>query len=386
MADPLAVSAEIGAKGIAATEARLAALADPTPEDLFALAGLRFLSGVEGVLQLRWEVGWYDEELDAILDLPFLSHEVAPNPQPRKATGADLTRLLEDLHQDMEQSRAALARIGDRDFAFELALDDLWFDINGDGKREPAESLGSQFARFGGIRFEDEVPPLPVVRFDTADGAWLSAYTNLISANALVLRAYDPAPAFDRLTADTAAMKATIAVEYGAVPDVFERSLASALDQFAILLETLRQEPDAALTRAAHGHLLQMIAENRRFWGLVVLETDDDREWIPNAKQRAALGIAVPEGTPERWQAVLAEGERILKGEELIPHWRYGEGHGINIQKLFENPPRIDLILMIQGTGFLPYVEKGEVATGQAWQEFQWLVGGDSLMFSFWLN
>jgi hypothetical protein len=51
------ISQEIARTGISPTEARLAALPSPTSEDLFALAGLRFLGGVEAALQLRWQTG-----------------------------------------------------------------------------------------------------------------------------------------------------------------------------------------------------------------------------------------------------------------------------------------------------------------------------------------
>ena len=46
--------------------------------------------------------------------------------------------------------------------------------------------------------------PVPVVRFDTADAAWLSAYAHLVSALAEAVLAYDPTDATARMMAATA--------------------------------------------------------------------------------------------------------------------------------------------------------------------------------------
>ena len=158
------------------------------------------------------------------------------------------------------------------------------------------------------------------------------------------------------------------------------------VDRFTIILQTLEQQPDTALAHKAYGHFLSMITENRRFWALVEAETDNDREWVPNEKQASALGIVLPEGTAARWQAVLAEAEQLLKGEILMPHWRYGAEAGISLKKLFDTPPPVDLIGMIQGEALLPYAEKGVIMSGQAWSDFERLVQGDAMMFAVFFN
>jgi hypothetical protein len=129
-----------------------------------------------------------------------------------------------------------------------------------------------------------------------------------------------------------------------------------------------------------------MIAENRRFWSLVAQETDNAGEWVPNDAQTSALGIRMPPGTAERWQAVLADAEKLLLGDLLIPHWRYGAEAGINLRKMFEAPVALDLVTVVQGEGLLPFAEKGTRASPFAWNEFTRLVEGDAMLFALFLN
>ena len=54
------ISAEIGRAGLAATEARLAALPAASAEEAFALGGVRFLRAIESSFQIRWQNGLTD--------------------------------------------------------------------------------------------------------------------------------------------------------------------------------------------------------------------------------------------------------------------------------------------------------------------------------------
>lgn len=379
LAEPSPLSAEIAATGIAATEARLAALPAPSAPDLFALAGLRFLSGVEAALQLRWQTGVQADWSE----LPILRLPIPENPAARPFTGADLTALLTGVGADMEAARGALETLGDQPFALEISLGDLWFDINANGIRDAGEDVVEVAGLALGARGAD-AGSAPSIRFDMADAAWLSAYTHFLQAFATAALAYDPGPSVDRIRSATEALD----VLQGSTPpsNAMDMMFGRQVDRVAIILHALSRKPDPALGLATRDHLLAMITENRRFWAMVNVETDNDAEWVPNDRQVSGLGLQMPPGTGDRWQAVLADAERILKGELLVPHWRLGVEAGIDMARVFADPPAIDLVAMVQGEGFLPYARKGPLADAQSWRDFEALVWGDALLFAVFLN
>lgn len=376
------LSEEIGRTGISATEARLATLPSPTNEDLFASAGLRFLGGVEAALQIRWQTGVRADWSE----LPILRLPIPENPDARPFAPQDFIDLLTGLEASMAASRTALAALGDKPFALDIAMSDLWFDINMNGTRDAGEDVSSvaglTLGGAGRIASVDVIDP--TVRFDTADAAWLSAYTNFLSGFTNLALAYDPAPAIQRVLDSEEKIYAL----WGDTPptNALDMMFGRQADRVAMALHALAQTPDPTLTRKAHAHFLAMITENRRFWALVNLESDNDREWVPNDRQTSALGIIMPPGTAERWQAVLADAEKLLTGELLIPHWRFGAEAGINMKKMFENPVPVDLITWVQGEGLLPFAEKGTRASLFAWNEFTRIVEGDAMLFALFLN
>lgn len=383
LATPVAaetLSQEIARTGIAPTAARLAALPAPTNEELFARAGLQFLGGIEAALQLRWQTGIRADWSE----LPILRLPIPENPAPRAFVPADFTRLITEVDAGMEAARATLTELDGRPFALDIAMLDLWFDINSNSLRDPGEEITALAGLLGGGRILTVQVADPVITFDTADAAWLSAYTHFLSAFASVTLAYDPEPAIQRVIDRSAAIYAL----WGDTPptNAMDMMFGRQVDRAAMVLHALSSTPDAALAQDAHAHLLAMIADNRRFWAAVALEPDNKGEWVPNETQVSGLGIVMPPGTGARWQAVLADAERLLKGELLIPHWRFGAEAGINLAKLFESPPPIDLLTFVQGEGLLPYAEKGERASQMAWDEFARLVQGDAMLFAVFLN
>jgi hypothetical protein len=375
------LSQEIGRAGLSATEARLAALPSPTNEELFALAGLRFLGGVEGALQLRWQTGVRADWSE----LPILRLPIPENLGARAFVPGDFTALLTDLDAKMEASRAALDQLGEKPFALEITLTDLWFDINLNGTRDEGEDIGAVAGlTLGGGRMIAVPIAEPVIKFDTADAAWLSAYTHFLSGFVATAQAYDPEPAIQRVMDSSAGIYAL----WGDTPppNAMDMMFGRQVDRIAMVLFALSDTPDKALAADAYAHFLAMITENRRFWSLVEMEPDNDAEWVPNDRQVSGLGLMIPPETGKRWQAVLADAEAMLKGEALIPHWRFGGEAGINLKKLFDDPPPVDLVTWIQGEGLLPYAEKGPRVSPASWNDFERLVSGDAMLFAVFLN
>jgi len=378
-------TAQLGADSLATATERFTALPDKTPSDQFALGALHFLRGVEKTLQVRWE---YNAALDD-LDIPVMRLPVPSNPDAKPFKPDLITGLFTELLTDMDASRAALAQIPDSaDVALNVNLADLWFDINRNNTRD----MGEGIVEVGAVTLmgapdlgdAEGLPPMDI-RFDTPDVAWLTAYTHLLSAAGELVVAFDPTAAISSVMNATQKMN-----EMRGEP--FTRSgfiganETQWIDQFAMAYGALNQQPDAIRTRAAHAHLLSMIAENKTFWAGIEAETDNVNEWIPNPNQTAALGFDLPPEASMAWQVILGDVESLLKGDLLIPYWRLGTAGGVNMQKLFLDPPVFDIVTWIQGHGLLPYLQRGPVITDDSINQFDALTGGDIMLFSFLFN
>ncbi|HEX8374439.1 MAG TPA: hypothetical protein VF606_04590 [Geminicoccaceae bacterium] len=379
-----AVSDQIAAQGLRATEAALAALPDPTPSDRFALGGVRFLAGVERALRLRYDVG-LSEGLAVASGLPILRLPIEENPAPQPFEPAMIDALFQGVESDMAGAIEALSGIRDSDeVALEIDTADLWFDIDGDGTRTPGEGAieVAAWALSGG--FGQEMGAT-TIRFDTADAAWLSAYAHLLAGISEGVLALGPSDAIARVVEARASFESL-----GLPPPyndfLFGDTMAETADLAAMYVMAIEGQPDPARTLAMRDHLLATVEDNRRFWRLVPREGDNDREWIPNKNQQSATGLPFPPDTGARWLAVLSDAEAVLKGDLLIPFWRVGPGAGLDLGALLENPPELDIAGMIQGATFVPYLREGRRADGRNLQFFSSLVQGDSALYAVMLN
>ena len=138
---------------------------------------------------------------------------------------------------------------------------------------------------------------------------------------------------------------------------------------------------------AALVHLNSVITLSRESWKGYLAETDDDHEWIPNPKQTGVIpNVKVTDEMVQGWMGFLNEAESILAGKKLVPFWRGKPGKGVNIRRVFTEPRPFDLVLWVQGTAAVPYLEEGPVTTGETWQRLQRLFGGEFIGFAFWFN
>lgn len=391
-------SAMIGKDGLARTEAALAALPDPSADDLFALGMTRFLGGVEQGLQARWRMGQSEEGFLPVFRLP-----VTPNPHPAPFDPALIETVFKTLDTRMDDAREALLRIpAGGDVALPLHPDDLWFDINGSGTRDEGEAIVTVGASFlaqprwnpdTGEFATPETPKFANIRFDTADVAWLTAYTHLLSGTADMVRAFQPTPVIERVMKGRMAMleKGIAGPLDGVMPETV--SYPNEIDLIAISLLSLRQQPLPEHTRAARDHFLAMVAENRRFWTEVAAEADNDGEWIPNKHQTSALGPAFPEGTDLTWLAVLDDAEKLLKGELLAPYFDFMTGSsandaniGFDLAAWLQDPAPVDLVEWLHGMGITPWLKSGPVVTSANMRAFEELVSGNGVLFAIWFN
>jgi len=436
-----ATSDLIREQGLAEALVTLKTQAILSPSDQLAFAGITFLRAIEKAYQTRWRVGYVENDLP----IPLFANRLPHNPQPEPIEAQTLNELLQVFLDDMATTDAALAEIPAGSApSFNLSLPDIWFDINMNGTRDSEEDFGKialqntmsprQIRRFETELVENPDQPNPMkatIRFDEADLHWLRAYTHVLSGVSELVLAFDPAPeiqkALDlRMTISaqqlagltdhphlialmeesknlanlTPEEREELNAQFEALSEDDKNILMNMqrnglnwlqsrthfIDMAAVIIETLRHQPDQPRIASAHAHLLAMTAHNRNFWTLMDQETDNDNEWIPNANQQAALGIEVPIGTGDAWQAILSDAEKMLNGELLIPFWRYAPGHGINIKAWVDNPAPLNVIGWAQGAATLPYAQQGQVITGENWGRFQSLVQSQSGLFVFMLN
>jgi len=377
------ISAAIGADGLARTEADLAAMPAPDANDLFALGGVRFLRAVERALQARFQYGMSGRTMD----VPVLRLEVAENPAAEPFYPELIQEIFAGVISDMALAKEPLAAISaDANVAVRIDLGDLWFDINMNDARDNGEGLAELAAgtiiprRFGN---SDKTTP-PVIQFDTSDVAWLQAYTHFLSGLSEMVLAYPPASAIERVLKSAGEMRTLV----GDAPptNAFDHLFSTEADLAMMVYLALQQPPQAEHTRAARRHFLEMIRLNRNFWAALDTETDNDAEWIPNARQTSALGVRMPAETGEAWLAILQDAEDLLEGRKLVPHWRYGSQAGVNLKRLLENPVPVNLAEWAQGMGLLPYAEKGQRIGTFNWRNFTRMMRGESMLYVILLN
>ena len=116
-------------------------------------------------------------------------------------------------------------------------------------------------------------------------------------------------------------------------------------------------------------------------------ETDDDREWIPNPNQTGVVpGVKITEAMVQQWLEFLDEVDSLLNGKKLIPFWRGTEPVGVNLERVFTEPKPLDLVLWVQGTAAVQYLEKGELTSSEFWLQLNAAFNGRFIGFALWFN
>jgi hypothetical protein len=377
IADELSVSDLVAREGISAARASLQQT-EATPDRQMAIAALGFLQGIEQAYQARWRIG----ATEPLLPLPILAASLPANPAPAPMRADVVNALARDLDAAMQATRDALPQ---NDAALVLRPADLWLDVNADGARDADESLLSLI----GI-------PLPEgageeIRFDAADLDWLRAYTHLISAISQLILAFDPEPALAQRLALAEELERQFADPPGQLarePYFANEALVFGplVDRAAVTLQTLRHQPDRDGIARAADHLRAMIAANHDFWTAVRAESDNDREWIPNDDQQAALGFDLPPDAGTAWLAVLDDARQVLDGRMLIPFWRFAPTYGIDLGKWLEEPRPVDPVDWLQGTAALPYRGQGITVSRDNWSRFLTLFQGRAGLYMVLFN
>jgi hypothetical protein len=390
-ADRPDITEELRTGRLAAAEKSLANhLSDQPTDDLarFQLGAVQFFAAVEGLAQDSYRYGLKPN----VGMVPFLRSPIEANPHPEPVDYTDVRTMIARFVDAVEQAEATLAPVQDTDLEWELDLTAVRLDMNGDGQAKPDETLWSVFARFATPAQQAALPESFKIGLDSADVHWLRGYCHLLSALGDMILAYDHQRQFDHTAQLFFANPQT---PYSAVlrrhadrqepPRPWDQDEILDAVAFIHLASFPVREPER-LTEA-RDHLLAMIKSSRKSWQLIEAESDNNREWIPGPDQTSVVeGVAISKERLAAWRRFLKEGESVLNGDKLIPFWRGDTGQGVNLLKVFTQPEDFDLVLWVQGSAAVPYLEEGEVTSTETWAEFQRVFEGRFLGFAIWIN
>lgn len=373
---------EEGAKALTAALER-----DPTDRQArYGLGVVRLLQSVEHLAQALHKYGLHDSGVMG--QIPFLRLPVPPNPDPQPVTAADLRATLVRFTADLKLADDVLARLDDTEIKLPIDIGHVGLDLDGDGKSADNERLWVMYQRIAqGMRDPSVLVESAPVVFDRGDVAWIRGYTHLLRGMCEIVLAYDMHELFDHA--------AHLAFKRPKTPFPFLRSPKKD-GEFDWIVDGIAavhvvrfpvKEPDRM--KVALAHLQSCIALSRESWKFYQAETDDDHEWIPNEKQTFFLGgrNRVTREMITDWAAFLDEFESILAGKTLVPfHREPGGTRGINIRRVFTEPTEFDLVLWVQGTSAVPYLEEGPITKPEVWQRLQRTFGGQFFGFAMWFN
>ena len=345
---------------------------------------LAFVAGIERLGQALHRHGLETPGSRMMMVLPILRLPVPPNPRPEKLDYQMFRAILQRLAADLAAAEALLAKAGGGDVKFTVDLLQIRLDLDGDGKAGDYETLGAMTQALSR-------PPAPgpaemTVSFDTADVYWLRGYAQFIAAVADFGLAHDFQDTFDKtfhVFFPNAGLPLAKELRRPIAEGQFAEGAIGDAIAFIHLINWRTAEP--ARLADVRLRLKAMAVLSRQSWQAARAETDNDREWLPNAKQTGALSpLPVTDQTIDGWLAVMQEFELILDGKKLLPHWRFDRG--MNIRRMFEESKRFDLVLLITGTDAVPYLEDGPVSSSGDWNGLMRVFQGNFLGYALWFN
>jgi hypothetical protein len=363
----------------------LAAFARPSDDaGRFSLAVLQTLSGVQKFCAGFYQIGQPQSSVRRFI--PFLRvppDQVAPTSRNASTTPEQVRRLFVELRADLRQANTTLAGLKGEDFGVRVDLSRVRIDFDGDGFAAPEERLAVVLGQTFRMRQGNGAEADLVIRFDAADAVWLDGYTHVLPGALDLFLSYDWMPVWNRLAHH-------LFKSPDPMPPLAPFSVNDQYGEWADLIAALHDMRleliDPAGPRRARDEFRAMIATSRICWKKILEETDDEGEWLPAPRQTGPLGARVTQQELDGWLLVLDELDAILVGKKLLPHWRMKPGTGIQLEKLVANPPPLDMVLMLQGSSFIPYLEEGPVSDRRSWETLLRAFNAGFMRFAVWSN
>jgi hypothetical protein len=380
------ISRHMEAGTVTAGAQNLQRVAAANPADATAVQALGFMQMAQAIETLGQGLYRYGLAAPRGSLIPILRLPVPENPNPEKLDYAKLRAVYVRFLADLAKAEATLARVPPTgDIKFVLDLGKIKLDLKGNSRADELEPFGKILNALG-MRGQFESWE---VAFDRADGTWLRGYTHVLSSFLEFVLAYD----WQETYAATA-QHFFIGARDSANPvhrmdsgnPMVARDTPALVDAIAMihLIRWPLVEPERM--KRAHGHLKQVVALSRQNWREVMAETDDDREWLPNPRQKSRA-VTVGEVTEERvaaWLQVMDEFDALLDGRKLLAHWRFA--NGVDMRAFFMEPRPFDLVLWATGHGAMPYLKDGPLVSSETTRQWQMLFGGQFFTYAFWFN
>ncbi len=370
--------------------ALLVRLEEATDDDQarFSLGVVQFLRAVESRMQAFHRHGLRLGTPQFIL--PVTNLPVPPNPNPQPLSYDNLRAMFQAWIDDLAEVEATLAQLSDQEVKLPLHVGRIRLDFDADGKCTEAETLWKVYTQYNrrARDIDAETAEAFVISFDRGDAEWLRGYCHLLQAFSEMLLAHDFHEMFDRtghvffLGAKTpyTFLRKTAksgSMNFGEISDLIA---AIHLIRFPVA------EPERLMK--ALNHLEQMVDLSRVTWKWILMESDDDHEWIPNPSQGTVMpGGSVTQEMVDAWFTALDEFDALLRGEKLVPFWRGTDNRlGVNFRRVFTEPQEFDLVLWFQGTAATPYLEQGELTNPETWSRLNRIFRGEFIGFAIWFN
>lgn len=366
-------------EGIAALEAHLKS----EPKDDVARFGLGAVQLVNSVQKLGQTLAVYGPQAR----LTFIAFDSASNvPAPKELlTYERLREINREWLDDLTRIEATLAKITSEEVKLPLHVGRVTMNLGTAETRALTLLPILQQFRLGTAGREADF----AIAFDRADVDWMRGYCHLLSALSEMMLAYDGQGVFD-VAAHRLFKHAKVPHEFLLEPNRspqggwFQFEEVADVVAFIHMLRFPLVEPKRM--EAALNHIEQTLSLSRQMWKRIQAETDNDREWIPGPKQTGAINVNVTQEMLDNWMRALDETEQIVQGKRLLPFWRGQPTRGVNLRKAFLEPRQLDIVLWIQGTAAIPYLEEGELTRPDTWQQINRAFGGQFLGFGFWFN
>lgn len=351
-------------------------------ESIFATGLLQFVRSIEKLGQGLYHYGLHSEPARSS-GIPFLRLPVPDNPHPESITPEKFGVVFAQLEADLSATTTTLTRLREQPFTVPVDLAHISLDFDADGK--PDQTLLGLYRYYTRTSEEEEGEKDAQfkVNFDLGDGYWLLGYSHLLTVLCDLGLGCDGTDLFNAAGQIFFAKPATpFIAAHPEIPDKYQ------FTDLIALIHTIRfpiSKPEYWVSASEHLH--KVIQCSRQSWAAIEAETDDSLEWIPNSKQTSVTGEKLTPEMISSWKEFLTEGETILDGKKLIPHWRFpGVGTGVNLHRVFTEAKLFDLVLWAQGSGMVPFLEKGEVTSDETWGRFQSIFQGNFIGFAVWIN